>query len=623
MRDDGRPFDAGNLEVSWMLNGRPRCWRPGDIDTGNLGSIPLSHDALQRDFMPTRFRPYDPMKGFDCYGHPCGWPQGELALMIARELGYDERVPEAWEDTRRLWRDEPPKHLHRWPKAILEARERLATIPPGLLTRSGLSIIRDDTVAWNPNEDWPEPTRADGTQVLHLFAYGHDYKMGLGLMRSVFGAAPPIPDWALGVWFSCYRRMGEEQFRIEKRLFDRHQLPLDVVVVDTDWHRFFWHGFDWNTRLFPDPDRFGAWLREEGLHAAFNVHPLTIPAGDSRLPRFLRESGARHHIMTKEESDRFRAGCQAVDLFDKRQGEAWFRIFHPPIERQGCDLWWVDGMVSSPMTGQDCTAVLNELTWRETHVGRRERPPVLSRASGLGAHRSTILFTGDTHSQWDVLREQVRSTQRAANKLWAYVSHDIGGFFRDPENRGANRPPTDLFVRWAQFGALSPILRFHSDHGIREPWRFGRQALDIVRRFLRLRKCLLPCLRDLAREAQETGVAMVRPMYYEFPECEQAYAVPLQYMFGPALLVSPVTTEDARVATWIPPGRWHHAFLPRVIEGPARIEEMVPLGIMPLYVREGTPVLYLPHQAVGNRRARPRTFDAAEGETLLGVMGLD
>jgi alpha-glucosidase (family GH31 glycosyl hydrolase) len=421
--------------------------------------------------------------------------------------------------------------------------------------------------------------------------------------------------------------MGEREFRKLKNDFTRHDLPLDAVVVDTDWHRDFWHGFDWNLRLFPDPDRFARFLREHSLHGAFNVHPEFIPETDSRFPRFLKRAGVPKRILDKASAPHpFHAGCQFIDLFDKRQAEAYFEIFHRPIERKGCDLWWIDAP-RRPEIDPGYHAWMNDLYARYTQQSkRRGSNAVLSRTYGLGTHRSTIVFTGDTRSQWSVLAHEVILTQKASNCLFAYTSHDIGGFYSGDWAWKENKPPTDLYVRWVQFGALSPMFRLHSDHGVREPWRFGKDALRIVRRFLQFRACLLPYLADLAREAHETGVGLCRPMYYEFPSEAEAYAREGQYMLGPAMLVCPVVNPEGWVSTWIPPGRWSHAFRERVIEGPTVIEEKVPLEEAAVYVREGFEMPYfevplIKEKPGARKRQKPATY-RFDYEPMAGKIGV-
>ncbi len=585
LRQDGKALSAKNLLVEWEIGGEAKSWKPGDKDHENLGGSYLGLDMLSESLCGEGVAPYDPMAGFDSHvvspTHLVDAVRDAVRVAIMDPLDEKKWFPEF----RRYIHGEKPQVLKSWPKAVRDAADRVRTIPPGMLSRSGLTVILDDSLPWNSAENWIGQRPSIQPQVLYLIPYGSDFKAGVARLTDLLGRAPRLPDWVLGTWFSCYRRMGEKQYHQLKKDFEKHGLPLDAVVVDTDWHRLFWHGFDWDTRLFPEPTRFRDWLRENRLHSAFNVHPAYIPRRDTRLPEFMERTGATPAITTKETAPTwFHEDCQPIDMFDRAHAEAYFDIFHRPIEKDGgCDMWWVDGTLKDN-AGRDATAWLNEIYTLRGRPGRSAKPDlVLSRTHGLGAHRSTIHFTGDTVSQWRVLEQEVRLTPMAGNSLLAWVSHDIGGFFRNGEDDKLNKPPADLMVRWVQFGALSPIMRLHSDHGIREPWKFGKEALGIMRRFLLLRQELLPYFRALAREAHRTGVGPCRPMYYEFPGSAEAYRRPLQYMLGGEYLVSPVANPGGQKATWLPPGKWSHCFEERLVEGPCVIEERVPLASMPVY----------------------------------------
>jgi alpha-glucosidase (family GH31 glycosyl hydrolase) len=294
----------------------------------------------------------------------------------------------------------------------------------------------------------------------------------------------------------------------------------------------------------------------------------------------------------------------AVNIHDQTQATAYFKLLHDRAEANGCDFWWIDGSVRRA-DGRDECSWLNH-TYRAHLVRQPDHLPiVLARAGGLGAHRDAILFTGDACSQWEVLAFEVETTVRAAGALMAYVSHDIGGFYHDAADRDENKPPDDLYLRWLQFGSLSPIMRLHSFDGVREPWRFAPATLDIARRFLQLRMRLLPYTTGLLDEAHETGVVPARPMWMEYAD-EAAYQCLQQYLLGADLLVAPVINPDGEARYWIPPGTWHHAFQSRSQTGPCWIEERVPIEFIPLWLRDGA--------ALELADARQRTRESLAGK---------
>ena len=586
VRTDGRGPHVGNLEIRWNSGGRARSWRPGDLDHENLGGPFLALDNLTRTWIPQGVQPHDPSVGFD----QDVWDTS--ALTWALELSAKEttgRFPETDDrnaELERLLAGEQPKGFAAWPERVLKAREIVRHSPPGFLSRCGLTLFRDGTPPWDADRQWIMPQPDPQPFVFYLVYHDCDWKAAAGELAGLLGPIPKMPPFLLGIWYSNYSKLGQEDFRRIAADFAEHDLPLDTISVDTDWHRRHWYGYDWNEELFPDPAGFARWLDEQDLHATFNVHPLYVPGKDSRAGAFIAAAAHGGQVFGDEGAwHPYQAGCLEVDVRDRRQVAAYFDVLHRPVEQAGGDFWWIDGAEKSP-DGRDVTSWLNHV-YRE-HSARTEgqTPIVLSRAGGLGSHRDAILFSGDACSQWEVLAFEVEMIVRAAGTLMAYVSHDIGGFFHDPRDRNENKPPDDLYVRWVQFGCLSPIMRLHSFDGVREPWRFGPQVLRIARRFMKLRTRLLPYLERLAAEAHETGVVLARPMWFEFSD-EDAYRCLGQYLLGEALLVAPVVREDSVVRYWLPPGCWHDAFSECTESGPAWIEQSVPVDVIPLWLREG------------------------------------
>jgi hypothetical protein len=586
VRPDGQPPHRANLEIHWTRQGRPRTWRPGDLDRENLGAPFLALDNLWRDYIPSGVHAYDPLVGFD----PYVWDTA--ALTWAVETSVQQRTG-TYPDTearnaeiRRLLVGEAPSFFTDWPEEVLRGRKIVRRSPPGLLSRSGLTLFRDDTRPWDPQTEWIAPRADPQPFVFYLIYHDCDWKLAARELVQLLGPIPKIPPFFLGVWYSNYSELGQKDFERIASQFAEHDLPLDVISVDMNWHGSEWYGYEWNEDLFPDPPAFARWLREQNLRATFNVHPLYVPATDARLPRF-REACDHSGPALGAEGDRhpLQAGCVKIDIHDRQQADAYFEVFHRPIEAGGADFWWIDGSVRLP-DGRDECSWLNHAY--RAHLARDpDRVPiVLARAGGLGSHRDAIGFTGDACSQWEVLAFEVETLVRAAGALMAYVSHDIGGFYHDPHDRQENKPPDDLYLRWVQFGCLSPIMRLHSFDGVREPWRFEPRTLAIARRFMQLRIRLAPYTWRLVEEAHATGLVPARPMWFEFDD-EDAYQCLRQYMLGDALLVAPVVSEDSTARYWLPGGLWHDAFSDRTESGPRWIEEKVPVEIIPLWLRDG------------------------------------
>ena len=166
-----------------------------------------------------------------------------------------------------------------------------------------------------------------------------------------------------------------------------------------------------------------------------------------------------------------------------------------------------------------------------------------------------------------------------------FWSHDIGAYRGMPSPR--------LFVRWAQFGLMCSHSRMHGDSP-REPWYFGPEATDIVRRYVKLRYALFPYLYSLAHEAHRTGLPVIRAMPLAFPGDPNAVGKDLQYMLGPSLLVAPVVDDSDARSVYLPDGAWIDYWTGEVIEGPANITVNAPLDTLPLFVRGGAIIPMMP-----------------------------
>jgi hypothetical protein len=185
-----------------------------------------------------------------------------------------------------------------------------------------------------------------------------------------------------------------------------------------------------------------------------------------------------------------------------------------------------------------------------------KRPLIFHRWGGLGNHRFQVGFSGDTESTWASLAFQTYFTPTAANVGFGYWSHDIGGHMPGPVD-------PELYTRWVQFGAFSPILRTHTTKNPdaeRRIWAYPPEYARAMRDTFLLRYALIPYIYTASRQTYDTGVPFLRPMYFEYPASEEAYTFKEQYLFGDDMLVAPVVSarsKDTRLATkslWLPPG---------------------------------------------------------------------
>jgi hypothetical protein len=490
----------------------------------------------------------------------------------------------------------------------------------GILSRDGWYVL-DDTRSpllieggtWYAERPAHEGPYQDG----YLFAYGSDYERGLADFRRLTGPTPLLPRKAFGTWFSRYQGYSEADYHRLVRRFRANRVPLDVLVVDTDYKwPHDWDGWQWSPTYFENPGRFVDWAHKQGLDLTLNVHPSisrddpSFPAADQTAGGLL-DGGDRCRVFLRDPA----ASCAVWDWAQRSHVASYFGL-HAPFEAAGVDGWWLDyccdeSRANAPGLTPD--AWINYLyAQRQRARGTRWLP--LSRigssmfdyqAATVGAwaeHRSAIHFTGDTFGTWPMLDFQTRFTAaEGAGIGMTYVSHDIGSFH-------AGELPNDLYVRWLQAGVAAPILRMHSNHAPRLPWEYGGRAEALGELFLRLRESLVPYLYTLARQSYDTGLPMARAMFLGWPKLNAAYRFDRQYMLGEQLLVAPVAHpgDPARKRVWFPPGRWVDLFTGEVHHGPRAEKLMVPLERMPLFARAGA---VIPRQDYVDH-TRPRASDA-------------
>ncbi|MFN2225604.1 MAG: TIM-barrel domain-containing protein, partial [Anaerolineae bacterium] len=445
----------------------------------------------------------------------------------------------------------------------LDEADGAVRLEPGLVSRAGWSVVDDSETLVFDDQGWLVPRGPAAKADLYFFGYGSDY---LGCLRDYFrvaGPAPLVPRWLLGNWWSRYWAYDQESLQAVVHAFRDHEVPLSVVVVDMDWHvtdsetSSGWTGYTWNQELFPEPEALLAWLHGQGLRVTLNLHPA----------EGVHPHEAQYEAMTSRLGiDPSSGQPVAFDITDPAFVQAYFELLHHPLEEQGVDFWWIDWQQGqrTRLSGLDPLWWLNHLHFYDAARPGRGRPIIFSRWGGLGNHRYPIGFSGDTVVSWDSLAFQPYFTATAANVGYGWWSHDIGGHMDGVED-------PELYLRWVQFGALSPVLRLHSTNNPyheRHPWGYDATVLQLAREAMQFRHAFIPYLYPLAWHALQQGRTLVLPAYHLHPGEEPAYHCPAQYYLGPDLIAAPFTlpregdTRLSRQVVWLPEvpgedGRWY------------------------------------------------------------------
>jgi Glycosyl hydrolases family 31/Domain of unknown function (DUF5110)/Carbohydrate binding module (family 6) len=508
----------------------------------------------------------------------------------------------------------------------------LPVMHPGLLDRAGYRLLDDTPSAEWTADGWVRPRQAGGdAQDGYLFVYGQRYQRALQDLAGLTGPAPLLPESLFGVWFSRYYPYTAADYQNSLiPAFKANHVPLDTLSVDTDWKApNQWDGWEWNPALFPDPQAFLNFARSQGINVTLNVHS-SISASDPKLAQaeFIAGNALADYNC-------FSGPCKVWDWSQVPQAESNFAL-QQPFESQGVGFWWLDWCCDGStvsMPGLTPDNWIDHLYAQEmANKGERgfgfgrigtsfQNPDVVYPAGPWSARTSALPFTGDTWGTWNTLAFQAQLSPDTATIGEPYLSNDIGSFLGPPP--GAPQDDPDLYARWVQLGTFQPLLRLHSSHGNRLPWDYPQPAGNVAASFLRLREALVPYTYTLAAQAAATGLPITRPLYLDYPDQAGAYAYPGEYLYGPDMLVAPVTKPGNVVteAVWFPPGRWADWFTGATFDGPSKQTLTVPLDRMPVFVRAGGIVPEQPGAlnvaAAAGQPLTVRVFSGASGQFSL------
>eukprot|EP00656_Telonema_subtile_P013176 TRINITY_DN16684_c0_g1_i3.p1 TRINITY_DN16684_c0_g1~~TRINITY_DN16684_c0_g1_i3.p1 ORF type:complete len:817 (-),score=152.03 TRINITY_DN16684_c0_g1_i3:124-2574(-) len=508
----------------------------------------------------------------------------------------------------------------------------------GVVSRTGWAVIDDsDTYALDSTTGWwVEPNRDQSD--LYLFAHGHEYKVALGDFVSVAGKIPLVPRAASGLWWTRWYDLNAADLRKVVDDYRSRSIPLDVFVLDMDWHKKnAWGGYSWDRHLLPNPsDTMNAYLKgKEKLVTLANLHD------DDGVDTYDDQHAAMAAAMGLPSS-------VGKIPFDFCANETYARsledVVLQPLEKDGLDYWWIDWQQGGNHGGcagkkQNPTIWTNKVRSTD-HIrrGTSKRGMVLARWGGLGSHRYQVGFSGDVKDlSWENMAYQPYFSLTATNVGFGYWSHDITGPAGDYE----------LYTRWIQWASYSGVFRSH-DRGesaggcdstfprsatsdqcsVVKVWNVPTENFEANRAAMTQRAKLVPYLYSLAREAYDTGVGPLRPLYYEFPEFDRAYSAQAdgsyaQYMLGPSLLVAPIVhpasnkTDDlAPKSIWVPPGSWYDT-LSGVVrtgspDGSSVLTRGYALSETPVLVRAGAVIARRPLKAGDTVATAARPYSELE-----------
>lgn len=481
-----------------------------------------------------------------------------------------------------------------WPEYLEPDEDSKMPIEDGLLATDGWTLIDDSRGFLFDKSDWEWVAQRPGDESQDWFfmGYGHDYKAALKDFTVFAGKVPLPPRYAFGYWWSRYWAYTDNELRTLVENFKNYNIPIDVMVIDMDWHHTYpgkggWTGFSWNKWLFPQPEKILNYLHDNGMKVTLNLHPADgVASYEDVYPAMAKAMG-------REQSDETLKYLGS----SKNYMSAWYNEALRPLEKTGIDFWWLDWqqkLEDDSVAGLSNTWWINYTTFTDMVRNRDTRPLLYHRWGGLGNHRYQIGFSGDAVVSWKSLDFQPYFNSTASNVLYGYWSHDLGGHY----GSAAGAPDIiipEMYTRWMQFGALSPIMRTHATKSgkmDKQPWLFEKTYFDALRGSILERYKLAPYIYTMARKTYDCGLSLCRPMYYDYPEAKEAFDFRNQYMFGDDIMVAPITapmTEYYSVQkVWLPEGcQWYEWHTGTLLQGGQIVERYFAIDEYPIYVKAG------------------------------------
>ncbi len=440
----------------------------------------------------------------------------------------------------------------------------------------------------------------------------------------VTGHAPMLPSWAAGFWQSKLRYRTQEELLEVAREYHRRGLPLSVIVADF----FHWTQLgDWRFEPteWPDPQAMVAELSDLGVRLMVSVWPSVGVMSSNYQPMLnagyfiATERGAPHHA---DWPDRHASTRLPVAFYDASNPEArkylWDQLC-ANYYRYGIKVFWLDACEPELKPGHVENLRLAVGPGREVlnrypadhvrtiydglHAAGEHDVVTLVRSAWAGSQQwGAFLWSGDIPATFDSLATQIRAGINVGLSGIPWWSTDIGGFHGgDP----GNAEYRELMVRWFQYGVWCPLFRLHGDRlprsplsqamsgGPNEVWSYGDEVYAILADILQLRERMKPYVLELMASAAECGAPPMRPLWFDFPDDATAWAVEDQYLFGPSVLVAPVTTLGARSRRLYLPGEgvWTDAYSHERLSGGQWATVAAPLERIPVFVRDGAPGL--------------------------------
>ncbi len=443
--------------------------------------------------------------------------------------------------------------------------------------------------------------------------------------RQLTGVTHMLPKATYGYIQSKAIYPTQDQLMAVAKGYRDRKLPLDVLVVD--FLNMTKQGeLDLDPARWPDPAETNKQLHAMGITTLLSVWPHFAPG--TRYYDMLRQKGWLIHTAdgAPDFGDFKDVIGPNIDTTNPAAAKWWWEAIRDRyVKPYGFDYIWLDETEPDIDPAKDFFYVGSGTRYYNVYplfhtasvyegyrrdFGDSRRVMILARAAYLGAQRNgTVFWSSDIRATWDMLKRSVPAGLNFTASGMPYWDTDIAGFFSpsisstyhaahtplvDPsdarENVGNYEDYPELFVRWSEWGVFQPVMRAHGEREHNEVWAYGKEAEPILEKYLRLRYQLMPYIYSLGFRTYKTGAPYMRALFMDFPDDPNVTDIRDQYMFGPAILVAPVTEQGATSRkVYLPSGTdWYNYWTNQRLQGGQTVDVAAPIDTIPLFVRAGS-----------------------------------
>ena len=435
----------------------------------------------------------------------------------------------------------------------------------------------------------------------------------------VTGRAPMFPENLMGLWQCKLRYRTQEEVLTVARQYQKEGIKIDQIVIDF-FHWTLQGDWKFDKTYWPDPKAMVDELHSMGIRVIVSVWPSVDRKSENFGPMMERGLLIRTERGAAQTYD-YQGDCVEIDPFNPETRKYIWEVCRKNYYDYGIDGFWLDN--SEPDYGVydfenyrysagpalSCSNMYPQMFSRAFYepmmTEKKEVPVNLLRCGWAGSQKyGNVIWSGDVPSTFQALREQLQAGLNMGLAGIPWWTTDIGGFMTDDVNDPDFR---QLLIRWYQFAVYSAVLRMHGDRGLynippldtrdwgggylhtgqpNELWSYGEENYAIMRKYYDVRIAMHDYIRDLYREAHETGAPLIRTMFFEFPEDAKCWELQDQYMFGGRYLVAPILhLNEYKREVYLPRGKWKNVNTGEIIKGGQNLSVKAPIDEIPVFER--------------------------------------